>query len=52
MIVDLVRNDLGRVARVGSVSVPDLCVLEEHPGLVHLVSTVRARLPRGPAGRS
>jgi para-aminobenzoate synthetase component 1 len=47
MIVDLIRNDLGRVARVGSVSVPDLCVLEEHPGLVHLVSTVRARLPAG-----
>src|SRR3569833_589823 len=48
MIVDLVRNDLGRVAEVGSVSVPALCALEEHPGLVHLVSSVRARLPRGP----
>jgi para-aminobenzoate synthetase component 1 len=47
MIVDLVRNDLGRVAEVGSVSVPALCALEEHPGLVHLVSTVRARLPDG-----
>lgn len=47
MIVDLVRNDLGRVAEVGTVSVPDLCVTEEHPGLVHLVSTVRARLRRG-----
>ncbi|MEU0519985.1 chorismate-binding protein [Streptosporangium sp. NPDC006007] len=44
MIVDLVRNDLGRVAEVGSVSVPALCEVEEHPGLVHLVSTVRARL--------
>ncbi|GAT65723.1 chloride transporter [Planomonospora sphaerica] len=44
MIVDLVRNDLGRVAAVGSVSVPALCEVEEHPGLVHLVSTVRARL--------
>ncbi|MEU7984554.1 chorismate-binding protein [Streptosporangium canum] len=44
MIVDLVRNDLGRVAMVGSVSVPALCEIEEHPGLVHLVSTVRARL--------
>jgi para-aminobenzoate synthetase component 1 len=47
MIVDLVRNDLGRVAEVGSVSVPELCALERHPGLVHLVSTVRARLGAG-----
>ncbi|MCW2876002.1 MAG: Anthranilate synthase [Sphaerisporangium sp.] len=47
MIVDLVRNDLGRVAEVGSVTVPALCAVEEHPGLVHLVSTVRARLERG-----
>jgi para-aminobenzoate synthetase component 1 len=45
MIVDLVRNDLGRVAEVGTVSVPSLCEVEEHPGLVHLVSTVRAHLP-------
>lgn len=44
MIVDLVRNDLGRVAVPGSVSVPELCVVEPHPGLVHLVSTVRAEL--------
>ncbi|WP_405147536.1 chorismate-binding protein [Sphaerisporangium sp. NBC_01403] len=47
MIVDLVRNDLGRVAEVGSVTVPALCAVEEHPGLVHLVSTVRATLERG-----
>ncbi|MFD0661255.1 anthranilate synthase component I family protein [Thermocatellispora tengchongensis] len=47
MIVDLVRNDLGRVAEVGSVSVPELCAVEKHPGLVHLVSTVRARLAAG-----
>jgi para-aminobenzoate synthetase component 1 len=47
MIVDLVRNDLGRVAAVGSVEVPGLCEVEEHPGLVHLVSTVRARLAGG-----
>ncbi|WP_242613946.1 chorismate-binding protein [Actinomadura roseirufa] len=47
MIVDLVRNDLGRVARPGTVEVPGLCELEEHPGLVHLVSTVRARLTGG-----
>jgi para-aminobenzoate synthetase component 1 len=44
MIVDLVRNDLGVVAVSGSVDVPALCAVEEHPGLVHLVSTVRATL--------
>jgi len=44
MIVDLVRNDLGRVAVTGSVEVPDLLAVEEHPGLVHLVSRVQARL--------
>ncbi|WP_231333252.1 chorismate-binding protein [Actinomadura graeca] len=47
MIVDLVRNDLGRVARTGSVTVPALCEVEPHPGLVHLVSTVRARTTAG-----
>ncbi|NJQ16124.1 chorismate-binding protein [Streptomyces bohaiensis] len=47
MIVDLVRNDLGRVCAPGSVTVPELCVTEKHPGLVHLVSTVRGRLAPG-----
>ncbi|MGW1023478.1 chorismate-binding protein [Streptomyces sp. NPDC002577] len=47
MIVDLVRNDLGRVCETGSVSVPELCVVEKHPGLVHLVSTVRGELREG-----
>lgn len=44
MIVDLARNDLGRVCEPGSVTVPALCELEKHPGLVHLVSTVRGSL--------
>lgn len=44
MIVDLVRNDLSRVARTGTVLVPELLRIEEHPGLVHLVSDVQCRL--------
>ncbi|MFJ5839500.1 chorismate-binding protein [Streptomyces shenzhenensis] len=47
MIVDLVRNDIGRVCATGSVTVPDLCAVEKHPGLVHLVSTVRGELRAG-----
>ncbi|MGV1037774.1 MAG: chorismate-binding protein [Candidatus Nanopelagicales bacterium] len=44
MIVDLVRNDLSRVSRVGSVEVPSLLRIEEHPALTHLVSTVTAEI--------
>ena len=44
MIVDLVRNDLGAVCRTGSVTVPHLLDVEQHPGLVHLVSRVRGVL--------
>ena len=47
MIVDLVRNDLSRTTVPGTVVVPELCVVEQHPGLVHLVSTVEARLEPG-----
>jgi para-aminobenzoate synthetase component I len=47
MIVDLVRNDLGRVCDFGSVEVPSLLTEEAHPGLVHLVSTVTGTLRPG-----
>jgi len=51
MITDLVRNDLQRVCEPGTVEVTHLLELQEHPGLVHLVSTVagdlRAEVPTG-----
>ena len=47
MIVDLVRNDLGRVAEPGSVRVPVPWALETFPGLHHLISEVQARLRTG-----
>jgi len=51
MIVDLARNDLGRVCRYGSVRTDALFEMEAHPGLFHLVSTVRGYL-RGDVGLS
>jgi para-aminobenzoate synthetase/4-amino-4-deoxychorismate lyase len=44
MIVDLLRNDLGRIARIGSVRVPDLFTIESHPTVFQMTSTVQAQL--------
>jgi para-aminobenzoate synthetase/4-amino-4-deoxychorismate lyase len=47
MIVDLMRNDLSRVAAQGSVAVPDLFTVETYPTVHQMTSTIKARLAEG-----
>jgi anthranilate synthase component 1 len=47
MLVDLGRNDVGRVAEYGSVTVPDLMVVERYSHVMHMVSQVEGRLREG-----
>lgn len=43
MIVDMIRNDIGRIAEIGSVHVPELFTIEKYPTLFQMTSTVQAR---------
>ena len=47
MIVDLLRNDLGRVCIPGSIQVPTVCEIESFPTVHHMVSEVRGKLRPG-----
>lgn len=50
MLVDLGRNDVGRVAEVGSVEVNELMLIERYSHVIHLVSNVRGKIAQGKSG--
>jgi anthranilate synthase component 1 len=50
MLVDLGRNDLGRVCKYGTVRVEDFMFIERYSHVMHLVSALRGELPDGPSG--
>jgi anthranilate synthase component I len=47
MLVDLARNDIGRVCRFGSVTVPEMMVIERYSHVMHIVSQVEGRIAEG-----
>jgi len=47
MLIDLARNDIGRIAETGSVKVPDKMVIERYSHVMHIVSSVEGRLKPG-----
>lgn len=47
MLIDLERNDLGRVCELGTVKITEQMALEKYPNLMHIVTTIRGRLDEG-----
>jgi anthranilate synthase component 1 len=52
MLIDLARNDIGRIAKVGSVKVTEAFVVERYSHVMHIVSNVEGLLSDGPAGQA
>jgi anthranilate synthase component 1 len=50
MLVDLARNDIGRVCAYGSVQVPEMMVIERYSHVMHIVSQVEGRIAPGRTG--
>ena len=51
MLIDLARNDIGRIAKIGSVKVTDAFCVERYSHVMHIVSNVEGTLVDGPDGR-